>query len=701
MILIAMIKSLLKKIVFYYRIFQGFSRVGALEWSKGKKLYKILCKRQCKTKNSSKYREIYRTYKKYIKLYPLSGKFGKLARDRLSLKYIFYDSDYVLEYCFQIIERNGTRKIISLQKDVGTQVNYARIVFELKRSKTMMVLSPFRNNVNDMIVISYENGCFYVNNSIVNLKKIIKLLDHIEDSYLIARIGKMHFEIGNVCQSTLPLVSVIIINKNGDEPRLIFAFLTNGRIESHNNEHIIKSEDVIKIDDSGEINKKCKIPFWEEIIEASKNISTRMQEFELIRLNWIVTEKSVKCLDIESHPSLPYDFINSYRLVDFILDRYEYNSEELNINRRCFLLLKEIYTDFSKRRGFMGFMMKNWQRDVIIDFIKNSSPLKTKLWAYKHGFFSFRVQQYNLNNANLNRFLSDKDYRKLRPINNEFAEWIYDKVIMRYILSAERNSLPEYYFHLMWRGGVQMILSMPDLPPDFKGCLEDIINILMIKGALIVKPSEGSHGEHVLRLEHKNGEFFLNSNKFVESEIKRIIENLHGSYVITEYVRMHPYLQKIYDKTTYTVRIMVINRNGNNPWIANAYIRIATDKTGVTDNIGKGGVCAEINLDTGELYNPEQIIDHVIMTCETHPDTGESIKGILPNWDKVKEGVVKISRYLFQIEYLGFDVVITKDSFKILEINTHQDLHRYPYYDKEVHEYFVGKKENKNKCMNL
>ena len=141
---------------------------------------------------------------------------------------------------------------------------------------------------------------------------------------------------------------------------------------------------------------------------------------------------------------------------------------------------------------------------------------------------------------------------------------------------------------------------------------------------------------------------------------------------------------------------MVINKAGDNPWIADAYIRIATASTGITDNISDGGVCARINLSTGEMFEPEQIINHIIKPCKVHPDSGVEIKGRIPNWDKIIKGVTEISNYIGQLEYLGFDIVVTEESFKVLEINTHQDLHRYPHYRPKVHSYFLGKVKEKH-----
>ena len=49
---------------------------------------------------------------------------------------------------------------------------------------------------------------------------------------------------------------------------------------------------------------------------------------------------------------------------------------------------------------------------------------------------------------------------------------------------------------------------------------------------------------------------------------------------------------------------------------------------------------------------------------------------------------------------MGFDVVCTPESFVILEINSHQDLHRYIYYDPKIKQFFFDKLKYKKKLYN-
>ena len=58
-----------------------------------------------------------------------------------------------------------------------------------------------------------------------------------------------------------------------------------------------------------------------------------------------------------------------------------------------------------------------------------------------------------------------------------------------------------------------------------------------------------------------------------------------------------------------------------------------------------------------------------------HPDTQVTVEGEIPGWEQMKAELLRISSYIPQVIYLGYDVVITDDGFKIIEINSHQAIH--------------------------
>lgn len=148
--------------------------------------------------------------------------------------------------------------------------------------------------------------------------------------------------------------------------------------------------------------------------------------------------------------------------------------------------------------------------------------------------------------------------------------------------------------------------------------------------------------------------------------------------------------------------MMVINRHGYDPKIMQTYIRIGSSKTGFTDNVGYGGICAMIDMDTGKTYQPETIVDHVFHSCPAHPDTGTVIDGFqIPCWQEAKKLVLDISRSMPELEYLGYDVAITETGPQIIEINIHQDLHKCNTFSKEIMDFFNDKISQKKAKYNL
>ena len=70
---------------------------------------------------------------------------------------------------------------------------------------------------------------------------------------------------------------------------------------------------------------------------------------------------------------------------------------------------------------------------------------------------------------------------------------------------------------------------------------------------------------------------------------------------------------------------------------------------------------------------------------------GVEIEGVVPNWELMKKGVIDICRFMPELEYLGFDIAITDDGFKIIEINIHQDLHKVAEHSEEFKSFYRDK----------
>lgn len=349
-----------------------------------------------------------------------------------------------------------------------------------------------------------------------------------------------------------------------------------------------------------------------------------------------------------------------------------------------------------RKKGFSGYMSREWCTSVCSNFFADKeTPLKKKIWCYRRGFMPWRIHQYDLTEKNFKEYLSDRDYMYLHQINNSYKKWIEDKMTFRLVLEPFKEYLPKYYFQIIQRDRQRLIVRLPDCPADYEPTFDELLRLLRQEGKLALKAASGTHGVGFYKMHYEDGKYYMNNEETSAQGIRDIIDGFKSFYVVTNYINMHDQIKEIYSGSVNTIRIMMINRDGHHPQLMDAYMRVGSKKSGVTDNVAFGGVVCSIDLETGEYGDGMQIKDHRFIRIDTHPDTGTALQGVIPNWELIKQGIVDISSYLCQLEYLGFDVVCTPEGFTLLEINSHQDLHRLRYYDPRVKDFFFYKLHNK------
>lgn len=337
------------------------------------------------------------------------------------------------------------------------------------------------------------------------------------------------------------------------------------------------------------------------------------------------------------------------------------------------------------RKGFCKHWGIDWLASAIKDFKASHLPIFERLWALRRGFYTYRIAQYGLTDENYRECLSDKDYKRLYPLNNTYKKWIDDKLTMKYILKPFDDFLPKYYFHIM-KTRKCGIMKLSDCPENIEEGFNGVVQLLKRIRILAVKPTGGTYGIGFCKMEYKNNRFFCNGEEQSEEQFVHFLMSL-SDYIVIEYVQMHSIIAGLNPSSLNTVRVMLINETGNNPIIASAFMRIGTRQSGVVDNTAQGGMFCKIDMNSGRFYGGEKINNHVISPAPVHPDTNVPVEGILPNWKLVKTKLIEIANYIPQLEWMGFDIALTESGFKIIEINSHQGLHRYPTYSETVKNY--------------
>lgn len=192
--------------------------------------------------------------------------------------------------------------------------------------------------------------------------------------------------------------------------------------------------------------------------------------------------------------------------------------------------------------------------------------------------------------------------------------------------------------------------------------------------SIIIKPFIGGSGRSIHKIENRNKSFYFDEEKTNISKIKNIISNQEKS-IITTFIDQHEYAKKLFPKTTNTIRIITIKDPETNKYIIPCAVqRIGNSKFIPVDNAGSGGYFALIDVDTGIIGEAKSYFETEIYFV--HPDSKSPIKGVkIPNWNNIKESIIKVAEQFPYIHFTARDVVITKNGFSIIEGNTSIDIY--------------------------
>lgn len=704
----------------------------------------------------------YITDLQYLFLAPINSNYSKWIRDRLTVTRTLSDyKKYFNNIYFSLVPRDGEVLIFSTTETNDRPFTFDDIKKEILTGKCLLLTPSYWNTVRKKYEIIYKQDTLFINEEPSSFEDLEEIIQGLPAEYILTRVAVM----AEFCEPSLTrrhYLQLYMTNDLDREDELLEALIyyrsdENGDIHlgdhQESDDDVVSAKDVEKIDkeiaeDEGWTDKTRRISdkpedweagvnkrngqadsaveivdikdgsfvvdgvthvikHWEEIVKVAKSICTDMRQISFFTMSICITRNGFKIIHFNASPTLP-PLLYGDKLRKYLLTRYDEKLSSYKYGR------KELYeaiktSRFHKfvkkkcRPGMRPYMQRLWF-DAVKDDLRHTKgvSLKKKIWAWKHGFLSYRYWQYGLNEDNYKDFLSDYQYHWLNRINGMYQIWINDKTTFRFALSDFKKYIPDYYFVIFRRGSSRnMIRSMHDCPDDIPENFDGLIELLKREKQLALKPSAGTHGDGFYRIAYEDGKFYMNDDVVTEEEMRERIRNFHSFYLVTAFINMNKELKKIYPKSVNSVRIMVINRKGYNPKIMQSYMRIGSDATNYTDNVGRGGICVMVDVETGEMYQPETIANHIFTPCPVHPDTGVPVAGTIPNWELVKSELIRLCQSMPENEYLGFDIAITDDAFEIIEINIHQDLHKVDTHSDEIREYFRDKLKDKARRYGL
>ena len=258
------------------------------------------------------------------------------------------------------------------------------------------------------------------------------------------------------------------------------------------------------------------------------------------------------------------------------------------------------------------------------------------------------------------QYLSEYDWFRSRLINKPydyiinnkflFNEIIKNKIKTPKILAVKQEKCIRYK-----NGKINMVSEL----------------ISKIDGKeVICKPIFKGKGRDIYKIKVESNKIFqVNNNTSSLSKILNLLEK-KNNWLLCECIENHNYAKSIYPTSLNTIRIVVVQYGeGHIPHIVYAVHRFGTANSGVVDNASCGGIVAKIDLETGILSEGRSIKNREEYIL--HPDTGEPIKGVkIPNWKQVKNTILDLSKDIFYLDVIAWDIALTENDLYVIEGNS-------------------------------
>lgn len=293
-----------------------------------------------------------------------------------------------------------------------------------------------------------------------------------------------------------------------------------------------------------------------------------------------------------------------------------------------------------------------------------------KLDLLKKGFYSDRLIPYDFQNNLYSDYVSDIETIKLGYVNHPYGRLLRNKLVFSNFFNTYFKT-PVCYC-IINKGEIEPVNS--DTFIDSFKCLIELIQ----RKKLILKPLLGTAGQGIILLEQNGSGLYINKKLVENEELKNLIKTL-DVYLVSEFIEQGKFSGQFFPDTTNTIRITTISDPEKvTSFMPYSFMRFGRQKTIPADNISLGGLFSMINVDTGELSPAYEIKkNEKIKLHKYHPDTNVLIDGVkIPGWTELKNFFIKTGGIIKPfIKIVGWDIILTNDSFAVIEGNNGPDLY--------------------------
>lgn len=298
------------------------------------------------------------------------------------------------------------------------------------------------------------------------------------------------------------------------------------------------------------------------------------------------------------------------------------------------------------------------------------SRIRSALKAARGGFYPSTTSLYPLDGPHRSDYISDR-WRELSwVINWPAAGFLDDKLAFFFMMRHFGVPTPEVV-GIVIRGRVHQLGAVEPQPAT-----EWMPRWVEERGRLVVRPNRGTGGQGVLIIEAgPDGGCLVNGEALSWAElVHRFGRSV--DHLITAFVEQASYARNVFPESTNTVRILTMQDKAGQPFLAATVHRFGTPSSAPADNFMKGGLSVPIDPETGTLGAGIQRFG--LQSHDRHPITGVQLAGArVPNWPHVRDGILAAASQAAFLPFIGWDVILTEDSFSVIEGNKNSDMQVY------------------------
>jgi hypothetical protein len=296
---------------------------------------------------------------------------------------------------------------------------------------------------------------------------------------------------------------------------------------------------------------------------------------------------------------------------------------------------------------------------------RRSIPAPERVRAWRNGFLSLTYRVCEIDRHGPKDYVTDRmRYLRTPFLNGAYASILDDKLIFNEVFRRHAGLLPETYA-LLRRDRV-----FP-LTDERVASFDGVLRLLARRRLLLIKPTTGGGGGHVSILEQRDDGLAWNGEPLPAERIRARMSH-HRDRLLQELVEQAPYAREIYAGSANTIRALCLwDEDERRPFVARAVHRFGSPRTGAVDNITQGGLDALVDRETGRLGRGARMrADGRPEWHDRHPETGARIEGVVvPRWREIVEELLAVHAEHPELPYVGWDVLVTEDGFRLLEGN--------------------------------